>query len=122
MSDREKASISLTSICIVILVLVAGGWLLNYIQSQIPMQHNGPSKMKMVLNNLRQLDDAAQQYTLTHGVTQESYWDLVGSTTDKLIPRVYQAYDESYTTLVIPAGATQLTLSSPAFGTVTYTQ
>ncbi len=81
------------------------------------------SRMKAVLNNLRQVSGAAQQYMLALGVSTCSYTDLVGTTTDNLLHNVAPVAGEDYTALTgILQSTTQLTISSAALGSVTFTQ
>ena len=82
------------------------------------------SRMKAVLNNLRQISGAAQQYMLDLGVSECGYTDLVGSSTDNLLHNVAPVAGEDYTSLTgIEQGTTQLTISSVALGgTITFTQ
>jgi type IV pilus assembly protein PilA len=54
------------------------------------------SQEKTVLNNLRQLSSAAQQYFLENGVATVAYADLVGS--DKYIKTINLVAGETYPT------------------------
>jgi type IV pilus assembly protein PilA len=78
------------------------------------------SRLKAVTNNLRQIANSAQQYMLNNGTTQAAYSDIVGTTTDHLINAVNVIASEDYTGIVVVQGQTQVSLSSVAFGTVTY--
>ncbi len=78
------------------------------------------SRLKAVTNNLRQLANSAQQYMLNNGTTQAAYTDIVGTTTDHLINAMNVIASEDYTGIVVIQSQTQVTLSSVAFGTVTY--
>lgn len=60
------------------------------------------SQEKAVLNNLRQLAAAADQYYLEKGVTTATYEDLVGPT--KYVRRLNPVDDEDYRTLVFKQG------------------
>jgi type IV pilus assembly protein PilA len=78
------------------------------------------SRTKAVTNNLRQLAAAGEQYMLDKGVTQAGYTDLVGTLTDSYIRSITQVAGEDYSTILIQQGTTQVSVTSPAFGTVTY--
>jgi type IV pilus assembly protein PilA len=73
------------------------------------------SQQKTILNNLRQLNSAAQQYYLENGVSTVAYTDLVG--TDKYIKAINVVAGENYTALTFSSTATNLTISAPALPT-----
>ena len=76
------------------------------------------SQDKTILNNLRQLSAAAQQYFLEQGVTQVTSANLVGTATDKYIKSINTVRGESYQS---PLTAVQTRISaSSAAGTVDY--
>jgi type IV pilus assembly protein PilA len=79
------------------------------------------SRTKAVLNNLRIISSAAQTYMMDKGMTQAGYTDLVGTTTDNLVNAVVPVLDENYSGLIYVTSQSQITLSSGAIGTVTYT-
>ena len=54
------------------------------------------SQDKTILNNLRQLSAAAQQYFLEQGVTSVTSANLVGTETDKYIKSVNTVRSETY--------------------------
>ncbi len=54
------------------------------------------SQEKAIVNNLRQLSSAAQQYFLEYGVTTVTYGELVGS--DKYIKTIAEVAGEDYPT------------------------
>jgi type IV pilus assembly protein PilA len=60
------------------------------------------SQEKAVLNNLRMLGAAADQYYLEHGVDTATYDDLVG--TDKLIKQLVPVAGEDYRQLACKQG------------------
>ena len=76
------------------------------------------SQDKTILNNLRQLNAAAQQYFLEKGVESVSSDDLVGTDTDKYIKSVQKVRDETYPA-TLNATDTEL-VAGGAQGTVTY--
>jgi len=59
------------------------------------------SQEKAIINNLRQLDAAAQQWMLEKGVHQAAYADLVGPGSDKYIRTLAIIAGEDYSDLVI---------------------
>jgi len=79
------------------------------------------SRLKAVLNNVRQLANAAQSYMMEKSTTQAAYTDIVGTGTDNYLHAIHPVVDEVYTSLTIANGQSQVTLSSTSLGTVTYT-
>jgi type IV pilus assembly protein PilA len=75
------------------------------------------SQQKTILNNLRQLNSAAQQYYLEHGESTVAYDDLVG--TDKYIKTINVVAGEDYSALTFTQAATELTISAPKLGGTT---
>jgi type IV pilus assembly protein PilA len=69
------------------------------------------SQQKTILNNLRQLNSAAQQYYLEHGASTVAYTDLVG--TDKYIKAINVVAGEDYTGLSFSQTDTNLTIAAP---------
>jgi type IV pilus assembly protein PilA len=78
------------------------------------------SRMKTVTNNLRQIASVASQYMLNNGATQAGYTDLVGTTTDSYLHGIGVVAGEDYTTITVVQTATQISITSAAFGTATY--
>ncbi len=78
------------------------------------------SRLKAVTNNLRIIGSAAQQFMGEKGTTQAAYTDLVGTGTDNYVRTVSPVAGEDYSTLVIAQTLTQVSISSAAFGTVTF--
>jgi type IV pilus assembly protein PilA len=76
------------------------------------------SQDKTIVNNLRQLNAAAQQYFLEQGTTSVSSTALVGTDTDKYIKSVQTVRGEAYPG-TINATDTQLTATS-SVGNVYY--
>ena len=68
------------------------------------------SQTKAILNNLRQLNSAAQQYYLENGVASVAYTDLVG--TDKYIKVINTVAGENYSALTYNQTNTQLSISA----------
>jgi type IV pilus assembly protein PilA len=78
------------------------------------------SRVKAVLNNLRQLASASQEYMLEKGATQAGYTDLVGTSTDNYIHSITPIVGESYTSITFAPTTTQISVSNTALGTVSY--
>ena len=72
------------------------------------------SQQKAILNNLRQLNAAAQQYYLENGVGTVSYTSLVGS--DKYIKTISSVAGENYSTLLFNQSDAALTITAPNLG------
>lgn len=77
------------------------------------------SQQKMVLNNLRQLSAARDQYFLETGKTTCTYADLVGPGPDKYIRQLKPVAGEDYTTLVFAEGK-PIEVTLPGGRTVSY--
>ena len=79
------------------------------------------SRQKAVINNLRQLSSAAQNYMLENGVSQVAYSSIVGTDTSMALRPIAAVAGEDYSTTFATIGsATQLSITSAALGTVTY--
>jgi type IV pilus assembly protein PilA len=78
------------------------------------------SRLKAVLNNLRQLGNAAQSYMLEKSATQAGYTDIVGTGTDFYLHNMTPVVDEDYTSFTILNGASQVSITSASLGTITY--
>ncbi len=77
------------------------------------------SQEKAVLNNLRQLAAAADQYYLEKGVTAATYEDLVGPEEDKYIKEMRSVVGEDYSQLTFEQGE-PLVIELPDGRMVTY--
>ncbi|KXU34740.1 hypothetical protein AXK11_07815 [Cephaloticoccus primus] len=66
---------------------------------------------KGVLENLRRLDAAAQQYYLEHGVSSAPYEALVGP--DKYIEQLTPVAGEDYSKLSFDADLAELSITAP---------
>ena len=87
------------------------GKLLSYVvggQSSKLMAIKRESERKAIINNLRQLASAADQYFLEMGVTEVAVQDLVGG--DKFIRELEPVAGESYQGFIISQG-TALTVT-----------
>ena len=69
------------------------------------------SQTKTILNNLRQLNAASQQYFLENGAASVAYADLVG--TDKFIKFIATVAGESYAVLIYNQTNTELSILAP---------
>lgn len=69
------------------------------------------SQQKAIVNNLRQLSSAAQQYYLEKGAATADYAELVG--TDKYIKQIQTVAGEDYSALSFDATDTSLTIEAP---------
>ena len=78
------------------------------------------SRVKAVTTNLRIISGSAQQYMGEKGTTQAGYTDLVGTGTDNYVRSVAPVAGEDYSGIVIVQSQTQVSISSPTFGTVSY--
>ncbi len=76
--------------------------------------------IKAATNNLRILASSAQQYMGEKGVTEASFFDLVGTGTDNYVRSVAPAVDEDYSDMTISQTQTQVSISSASFGLVTF--
>jgi type IV pilus assembly protein PilA len=78
------------------------------------------SQQKAVLNNLRQLGAAADQYFIETGKTVCGYRDLVGSGPNQYIRSLSPVAGEDYTKLLFRQGQSQITVLMPDGSKVTY--
>ncbi len=77
------------------------------------------SRDKTIVNNLRQVSAAAQQYMLEKGVVSAAETQLVGAGTDMYVKSITSVAGEDYTTLVVNNTDTQISISD-VDGTVTF--
>ncbi len=77
-------------------------------------------QIQAMVNNLRQLSTAAQQYMMDKGVTQAGYYDLVGTTTNDYIRSVAPVMGEDYTGLFLNQSDTQVMVVAPDGTTAVY--
>lgn len=76
------------------------------------------AREKTILNNLRQVASAGQQYLLDQGVTQATYSQLLG---DKRFPSIKPVAGESYTTLSVAENGTKLVATAAGGQRIVYT-
>jgi hypothetical protein len=77
------------------------------------------SQEKMIQNNLRQFQAAAEQHMLETGKTSVSYADVVGPEEGKYIRALKSADGEDYESLVFKAGDTEISITTQSGKTVT---
>jgi type IV pilus assembly protein PilA len=92
MKKNSKKGFTLVEIMIVVVII----GLLAAMAIPAFQQVRENSQNKTIVNNLRQLYSAAQQYFLEEGATQAAYAALVGTTTDKYIKNINRVRGETY--------------------------
>ncbi len=104
-----------------IMVMVAMVGVLAIWGFSVQMHHaRVRSRWNAMVGNLRSIGSAAEQFMGEKNRTQVSYWDLVGPGTDKFVRSVSPAAGEDYTGIVVCQTSTQIFVSNPMVGTVTY--
>jgi type IV pilus assembly protein PilA len=108
MKNNSKKGFTLVEIMIVVVII--GLLAAMAIPAFQKVRQN--SQDKTIINNLRQLNAAAQQYFLEHGVTSVTTTQLVGTdSTEKYIKSIQAVRQETYDS-PITATQTQLGLAS----------
>ena len=105
-----------TLIEIMIVVVIIG--LLAVMAIPAFQQVRTNARGKTVLNNLRQIASAGQQYLLDKGVTTVSYSQLLN---DKRFPSITPVAGEVYTSLNVAQGSTKLVATAAGNQRVVYT-
>ncbi len=95
MNKIGKSNKGFTLVEIMIVVVIIG--LLAAMAIPAFQKVRASSQDKAVLNNLRQLSSAADQYFLEKGVTSVASTDLVGTNTTQYIKQIQTVAGESYT-------------------------
>ena len=93
---QQKKNQGFTLVEIMIVVVIIG--LLAAMAIPAFQKVRASSQEKAIVNNLRQLSAAAQQYFLEFGVTQVDYDDLVGD--GKYIKTIQKVAGETYPTTI----------------------
>mgnify|MGYP001544324379 CR=1 FL=1 len=83
---------------------------------------NQAANNQAIINNLRQISSAAQQYMLDLGLSQCTYYDLVGTSSDNMLHNLAPIAGEDYTGLVFHQTDTQISLVGPDGSVVTFSQ
>ena len=95
MKKSVQSSKGFTLVEIMIVVVIIG--LLAAMAIPAFQKVRASSQDKAVLNNLRQLSSAADQYFLEKGVTSVASSELVGTDTTQYIKQIQTVAQESYT-------------------------
>ncbi len=95
MRNHTKSSKGFTLVEIMIVVVIIG--LLAAMAIPAFQKVRASSQDKAVLNNLRQLSSAADQYFLEKGVSSVASADLVGTNSTQYIKQIQTVASETYT-------------------------
>jgi type IV pilus assembly protein PilA len=114
MYNKKTSKKGFTLVEIMIVVVIIG--LLAAMAIPAFQKVRKTSQDKTILNNLRQLSAAAQQYFLENGVATANYSMLVGTDTDRYIKSIHPVRSETYPPTY---GATQPSITA---GGVIYEQ
>jgi hypothetical protein len=79
-----------------------------------PVASLSPSQTKAIQNNLRHLVSNGNSYMFEKGLTRVTYYDLVGTGTDKYIQKeIPPVVGEDYKDFIIYDGQTQFSITTP---------
>jgi len=112
---QQKRNQGFTLVEIMIVVVIIG--LLAAMAIPAFQKVRASSQQKAILNNLRQLSGAAQQYYLEKGESTVDYTELVGD--GKYIKTIQTVAGEDYSDLDFNQTDTQLTIAAPKLGGTT---
>ena len=104
-----KSSKGFTLVEIMIVVVIIG--LLAAMAIPAFQKVRTASQTKTILNNLRQLSAASQQYYLENGVASVAYTDLVGAS--KYIKTISTVAGEDYSALIYNQTNTEMSIAAP---------
>ncbi len=110
-----KSSKGFTLVEIMIVVVIIG--LLAAMAIPAFQKVRTASQTKAILNNLRQLNSAAQQYYLEKGAASAAYSDLVGQ--NQYIKTIASVAGENYSGLSFDQSDSQLSIAAPNLGGAT---
>jgi type IV pilus assembly protein PilA len=96
--NRSKSNQGFTLVEIMIVVVIIG--LLAAMAIPAFQKVRASSQDKAVLNNLRQLSSAADQYFLEKGASSVSSTELVGTNSSQYIKQIQTVANESYTATI----------------------
>jgi type IV pilus assembly protein PilA len=118
--NRSNKGFTLVEIMIVVVIIA----LLAAMAIPAFQKVRKTSQQNTVMNNLRQVNAAAQQYFMEDksGATTVVGSQLIGTETTKWIKNIQPVVDESYTGLTINSTASFITISPTGLGAVTYVQ
>jgi len=106
-ATAEHKPFSLVEILIVLIIIA----LMAAMSLPVFAWIRNSSREKAVLENLRQLDVAAQQYYLEQGSETAPYEALVGP--EKYIEQLRSVAGEDYSTVVFDSAAAELSITAP---------